>query len=63
MQNDVVLKKLNFFTPRVRGPAGKTICYLVAKFYDSNKFDLQLDSVLKKLNFDVLTQSSSGWVL
>ena len=56
MKHDHVLKKLNFdlLAPRVRGGGvcGQNICYHVATFRDSNKFDMQHDYVLKKLNFD-----------
>ena len=59
MQHDIVLKKLNFdhLTPRVRVVCGQNICYHVATFGDSNKFDMQHDYVLKTLNFDNLTPS------
>ena len=36
------------------------ICYRVAKFLDTNKFDMQHDHVLKKLNFDPIPQGSGG---
>ena len=55
MQQDIVLKKLNFdlLTPRVslcvggEGSARQIICYHVATFRDSNKFDIQHEHVLK----------------
>ena len=62
MQHDHVLKKLNFdlLTSSRRsgrwgggGVCGKNICYHVAVFCDSNKFDMQHDHLLKKLNFDL----------
>ena len=37
------------------GVYGQHICYHVATFRDANKFDMQYDHVLKKLNFDLLT--------
>ena len=46
---------------------GQNICYHVATFHDTNKFDMQHDNVLKKLNFDLLTPSprvvreGGGW--
>ena len=43
------------------GACEQNICYLGATFCDSNKLDRQHDHVLKKLNFDLLTQRSSGW--
>ena len=49
MQHDIVLKKLNFdlLTPRVSGGVlGQNICYHVARFRDSNKFDMQHYHVL-----------------
>ena len=62
MQHDHVLKKLNFdlLTPspgRGEGEWGRwqNICYHVAAFHDSHKFDMQHDHVLKKMNFDLLT--------
>ena len=36
------------------------ICYQVATFRDSNKFDMQHDHVLEKLNFD-LNPRVNGW--
>ena len=46
------LKKLNFdlLTPRVRGEGAceQNICYLVATFCDSNKFDMQHDHILNR---------------
>ena len=59
MQHDIVLKKfsVDLLTPRLRGGwgegvCGQNICYPVATFRDSNKFDMQHDHVLKNLNFD-----------
>ena len=52
MQNDHVLKKLNYdlLTHRVEvGSACKTICYHVAAFRDALTFDMQHGHVLKKL--------------
>ena len=37
---------------------GQNICYLVATFCDSNKFDMQHDHVLKKVNLDIFTLRS-----
>ena len=66
MQHGIVLKKLNLYllTPRVRegrrggggggGLCEQNICYHVATFRDSHKFDMQHDHVLKKLNFDLV---------
>ena len=50
MQHDHVLKKWNFdlLTPRV-GVCRQNICDHVATFRDYNKFDMQLDHVLKKV--------------
>ena len=36
---------------------GANICYHVATFREFNKFDMQHDHVLKKLNFYLLTPS------
>ena len=36
-------------------------CYHVDLFRDSIQFEMQLDHVLKKLNFDLFT-SSPGWL-
>ena len=54
MQHDIVLKKFNFdpLTPRVSWVCRQNICYHVARFRHSNKFDMQHDHVLKRLNFD-----------
>ena len=41
---------------------GQNICYHVAIFHDSNKFYMQHDHVLKKLNFDLLTLGSGEGV-
>ena len=38
------------------------INYLVATFCDSNKFDMQLNHVLKKLNFDPKVKWVGGGV-
>ena len=56
MQDDHVLTELNFnlMTLRVSGVCRQNICYHVASFRDSNRFDMHHDHVLKKLNFDLL---------
>ena len=64
MQNDHVLKKLNYDLltqspwgrggDRGSGVCGK-ICHHVAAFCGSIYFNMQHDHVLKKLNFDPLT--------
>ena len=62
MQHDCS-NKLNL-DPRVGGRVvcGQKVCYHVSTFRDSNKFDLQHDHVLKKLNF-YLFIASPGWAL
>ena len=49
MQHDHVLKKLTFYllTPSPGSGLQANICYHVATFLDSNKFDMQHDIVLK----------------
>ena len=46
------------FRRRPQGRGGgvcrQTICYHFATFRDSNKFDMQHDHVLKKMNFDLM---------
>ena len=62
MQHDIILKKLNFdlLTPRVSWVCGQNICFHVATFRHSNKFDMQHDHVLKRLNSDILTIKVRG---
>ena len=62
MQHDHVLKKFNFdlLTPSSwgrggRGVCGQNICYHVAAFRHSLKFDMQHDHALKKLNYDLFS--------
>ena len=53
MQLGIVLNQLEFdLLPQGlgAGDCGQNICYHVATFCDSNKFDMQHDYVLKKLN-------------
>ena len=60
MQRDIVLKKLIFDLSPLGsgGVCRQNICFNVATFRGSNKFDMQHHHILEKLNYDLLINPS-----